>query len=280
MTTEVKALGSAKEGRQRLVRRDAGVKELLTELAVVLLQAGITPKHFAELAKQAFVEAAGTLSKFTNGKINRSRVAVMTGLSRVEVKRLLSEQPTMTASIAAQQSRGERVISGWMSDHRFLDRRGHPRRLPIAGARISFTTLVKQFGGDVPHRAVLEELRRLRVVRQIGTRLELDARRQVPSGRAAASLSSLVPVLIDGIRLAAKAASVGSDPLIHRLTLTARDLLELAVLQDRASVGIASLLDGLKGSLQRGMTRGERKKHSLTITAFVVEHSSSKVRSG
>jgi hypothetical protein len=273
MSTQMKALSSTKEARRRLVRRDVGVKELLTELAVVLLQAGMTPKHFAELAKQAFVEAAGTLSKFRNGKINRSRVAVMTGLSRAEVKRLLSGQLSMTASSPAQQSRGERVISGWMSDHRFLDGRGRPLRLPIAGARVSFASLVKQFGGDVPHRAVMEELRRLHVVRQIGSGLELDARRQLPSGRAAASLSTLMPVLIDGIRLAAKAASSGSDPLIHRLTLRARDLIELAVLQDRASVGITALLDGLRGSLQRGKATAQPKKHSLTVTAFVIEQS-------
>ena len=246
----------------------------------MLLQAGITPKHFGELAKQAFVEAAGTLSKFRNGKINRSRVAVMTGLSRAEVKRLLSGRLSMMASIPAQQSRGERVISGWMSDHRFLDGRGRPQRLPIAGTRVSFTSLVRKFGGDVPHRAVLEELRRLRVVRQIGNRLELNARRQLPSGRAAASLSALIPALIDGIRLAVQAASSGSDPLIHRLALTARDLLELALLKDRAAVGITSLLNGLKGSLQSGMATAETKKHSLTVTAFVVEQLTDKRRSG
>ena len=272
----MKASNTTKQAPRRLIRRDTEVKELLTELAVVLLQAGITPKHFAELAKQAFVEAAGKLSKFSNGKINRSRIAVMTGLSRAEVKRLLSGQMVTTASIPAQQSRGERVISGWMSDHRFLDGRGRPRRLPIAGARISFKSLVKQFGGDVPHRAVLEELRRLRVVRQDGNRLELDARKQLLSGRAATSLSALVPVLVDGIRVAVKGASSDSLPLVHRLTLTARDLIELALLEDRATVGITSLLNGLKGSLQRGSAPPVAKKHSLTITAFVVEHSTGK----
>lgn len=260
------------------MRRDAQVKSLLTELAVVLLQVGITPKNFGELAKQAFVEAAGTLSKFRNGKINRSRVAVMTGLSRVEVKRLLSGQAS-TSSVPAQQSRGERVISGWMSDRRFTDARGRPQRLPITGARVSFTSLVRMYGGDVPHRAVLEELRRLRVVRQVGDSLELDARKQLPSGHAAASLSSLIPVLIDGIRLAEKAASSGSPPLIHRLTLTARDLLELKMLQDRASVSITSLLDGLKGSLQRKTIPAETKKPSLTVTAFVVEQPNNKRKS-
>jgi hypothetical protein len=275
----VKVSSSARGANPRLLRRDIGIKELLTELAVVLLQAGVTPKHFGELAKQAFVEAAGTLSQFRNGKINRSRVAVMTGLSRSEVKRLLSGQISMKAPISAQQSRGERVISGWMSDHRFLDGRGRPLRLPIAGGRVSFTSLVKQFGGDVPHRAVLEELRRLRVVRQIGNRLELDARRQLPGGRASASLLSLIPVLIDGIKLAAQETSSGSRPLIHRLTLDARDLLELTVLRDRASVGVTSLLEGLKGSLQRKSATAERKKHSLTVTAFVVEQSGDKRRS-
>jgi Family of unknown function (DUF6502) len=280
MGSQLKAPTSTKHARRRLVRRNAGVKELLTELAVVLLQTGITPKHFAELAKQAFVEAAGTLSKFSNGKINRSRVAVMTGLSRAEVKRLLSGHLSMTASVPAQQSRGERVISGWMSDPRFLDGRGRPQRLPIAGAKVSFASLVRKFGGDVPHRAVLEELRRLRVVRQIGTSLELDARRQLLSSRAAASLSALVPVLIDGIRLGVKAASSGSHPLIHRLTLTARDLRELALLKDRAAVGITSLLDGLRGSLQRGIGTAKTKKHSLRITAFVIEQSAGKRRIG
>jgi hypothetical protein len=271
-------VNSIKQARLRLLRRDAQVRMLLTELAVVLLQVGITPKNFGELAKHAFVEAAGTLSKFRNGKINRSRVAVMTGLSRVEVKRLLSKQPSIS-STPAQQSRGERVISGWMSDHRFLDARGRPQRLPVTGARGSFASLVRKFGGDVPHRAVLEELRRLRVVRQIGNSLELDARRQLPSGHAAASLSSLIPALIDGIRLAEKAASSGSAPAIHRLTLTARDLLELKMLQDRATVSITSLLDGLRGSLQRRTLPANTKKPSLTVTAFVVQQPGDKRKS-
>ena len=203
----------------------------------------------------------------------------MTGLSRAEVKRLLSGKLPPASQVPTQQSRGERVIAGWISDERYLDAQGRPQRLPIAGARVSFASLVKQFGGDVPHRAVLEELRRLRVVSQVGSRLELDARRLLPNGRAFASLSSLIPVLIDGIRLAIKAAGSSSSPAIHRLTLNARDLPELAVLQDRASEGITSLLEGLKGSLQR-RAKAAQNKHSLTVTAFVVEQSLRKPRSG
>jgi hypothetical protein len=268
-----------KEASRRLLRRDVGVTGLLTEFAVLLLQVGLTPRHFAELAKQAFVEAAAAISRFRNGKINRSRVAVMTGLSRSEVKRILASKLPMAKLVSAQQSRGERVITGWMSDERYLDAHGRPKCLPIAGARISFASLVKRFGGDVPHRAVLEELRRLKVVSQFGPSLELNARRMLPSGRSFASLSSLIPVLIDAIHVAVKAAASGSGPPIQRLTLNARDLTELALLQERASEGITSLLDGLKGSLQRGVKAVQHTKHSLTVTAFVTNQSIRKSRS-
>jgi hypothetical protein len=202
-----KTTSSTQRARGKLLRRDVEVERLLAELAIVLLEAGLTPKRFAELAKHAFVKAAGTISRFRNGKINHSRVAVMTGLSRIEVKRILSSSLSATAQRPIQQSRGERVIAGWMSNPGFQDANGLPRRLSIVGARGSFGSLVRRFGGDVPPHAVLRELRRLRVVRQIGDQLELDVRKQFPNGRAAASLSSLIPVVIDGIRLAGKTAN-------------------------------------------------------------------------
>ena len=44
----MKTLTKAKGSSRRLLRRDIGVTRLLAELAVVLLQVGLTPKHFAE----------------------------------------------------------------------------------------------------------------------------------------------------------------------------------------------------------------------------------------
>ena len=48
-----------------------------------------------------------------------------------------------------------------------------PRQLPIRGRVASFATLVKEFAGDVPPRALLEELRQLRVVRESALGVEL-----------------------------------------------------------------------------------------------------------
>src|SRR5690348_6014998 len=86
---------------------------MLTELAEPLMRAGITPRLFGDLAAHAFVKAACKASAFRNGRINQSRVAVLTGLSRAEVRNL------MRGSRGAKprfQSRTQRVIDGWLSD--------------------------------------------------------------------------------------------------------------------------------------------------------------------
>src|SRR5690242_19375754 len=144
------------------VRGASVLQRLLTELAFVLLPRGMTPKRFGELARSAFVQVAANASKRQNGRVNHSRVAAQTGLSRSDVKRLLSR--SVIDSVRADQTPVARVITGWRTDRKFADSDGKPRRLRISGSSISFTSLVKKYGGDIPHRAVLDEMLRIRAV--------------------------------------------------------------------------------------------------------------------
>jgi hypothetical protein len=48
----------------------------------------------------------------------------------------------------------------------YLDRRGRPRRLKFSEAGIEFLHLVKKYSGDIPARAMLEEMMRLGLVTQ------------------------------------------------------------------------------------------------------------------
>src|SRR5213082_18211 len=105
------------------------LQELLTELAFVLLPRGLTPKRFSELARSAFVQAAADMSKLRNGKVNHSRVAAQTGLSRADVKRLLTSN--MFDSVRADQTPVKKVIAGWRTDRKFANRDGSPKRLRI-----------------------------------------------------------------------------------------------------------------------------------------------------
>src|SRR5689334_23009357 len=164
--------GHARAGRADL-QLASTLERLLLGLAQHLLPAGITPAYFGDLATQAFVRAAARISKCRNGRVNSSRIAVLASLRRVEVKRLLTDAVKTDAAFSKRQPRTHRVLAGWRTDRRYLDRKGHPRRLPMQGKSGSFVSLVKAFAGDVPPRAVLEELRRVHAVRETGRYLEL-----------------------------------------------------------------------------------------------------------
>jgi hypothetical protein len=50
------------------------------------------------------------------------------------------------------------VISAWHREHAFMDDSGLPRPLVFDGGAYSFAALVKQYSGDIPARAILDEL--------------------------------------------------------------------------------------------------------------------------
>lgn len=146
--------------------------EALLELARKLQPRGITPKIFSQLARYAFTHAAADTAKLGNGRVNYSRVAAQTGLTRAEVKRILgSTRFTIHDQI---ESPLVRVIKGWRSDPEFGGRKGgQPKHLESAGQRSAFARLVKKYGGDIPHRAILEELRSIGAIHESGTTVEL-----------------------------------------------------------------------------------------------------------
>ncbi|GGC59914.1 DUF6502 family protein [Marinobacter halophilus] len=158
---------------------------ILRPLARLLLRNGVPYGEFSELVKRAFVEAA--LEDFSDGrrKPTDSRAAVMTGLTRKEVKRqrdiLAGENPVPETTSHA--NRASRVVSGWVHDSTFQSGDGQPAVLAFEGEQ-SFAGLVRKYSGDMPPRAVLDELLRVGVVVvEEGTgHLHLRKRAYVPSG--------------------------------------------------------------------------------------------------
>ncbi|QBM16049.1 hypothetical protein MARI_01290 [Marinobacter sp. JH2] len=158
---------------------------ILRPLARLLLRNGIPFSEFSDLVKRAYVEAA--FEDFADGrrKPTDSRAAVMTGLTRKEVKRqrdLLAGEHSGREG-RSHANRASRVVSGWVRDVAFQAADGQPAMLPFEGAG-SFTELVRKHSGDMPPRAVLDELFRVGVVsadEQTG-KLHLQKRAYVPAG--------------------------------------------------------------------------------------------------
>ena len=144
----------------------AALEALLEPLVRLLVRNGMPHGALAELAKRVYVRVAEDEERIAGRKQSVSRMSVLTGLTRKEIARLRKEPEAGDHDTTVQHHRAARVITGWVRDARFLDAGGQPRILEIDGQDDSFAALVKAFSGDVPHRAVLDELLRVGAVEQ------------------------------------------------------------------------------------------------------------------
>lgn len=137
------------------------LRKMLKPLIKLFISQGVTHAEFSEAAKEVYVEIA--LRDFeTNSRINKSRVAILTGLTRKEVKNVIDR--AMESGLKEKMySRPERVLSGWYSDPNYTGPYGMPLELPYesgASDQPSIVTLVKAYSGDMAPRQMLNELLR------------------------------------------------------------------------------------------------------------------------
>ncbi len=157
------------------------IKRLLRPLVRILLRNSMPFGVFMEHAKRVYVDVASDDFAVPGRKPSQSRISILTGLTRKEVARLLSQDTESTADDTERYNRAARVISGWVRTRRFQDRRGAPASLPFDGDRKSFAELVRSFSGDMPARAVLDELSRVGAVERLKDgRIKLVTRAYVP----------------------------------------------------------------------------------------------------
>jgi len=149
-------------------------------LVRLLLKHGIGYREFSDICKSSFVAVASDEFGLRGRKTNMSRVAVMTGLSRKEVKKVRNSSDIEVLASMSRTRRPELVMSAWHSDPEFSDRRNGPKPLSFVGPGPSFKKLVDKVGGDIPPRAMLNELIRAGSVIEDGERLLAVSRSYIP----------------------------------------------------------------------------------------------------
>jgi hypothetical protein len=142
----------------------AAITNLLRPLVVFLLRNGVPYSTFADIAKRVYVDVATEKFDIPGQKQSKSRVSILTGLSRREVLRVKRLPAQDDLGALDRINLAARVIAGWVRDRRFSDESGQPTDLPFDGGNICFLQLVKAYSGDAPARAVLDELMRVGVV--------------------------------------------------------------------------------------------------------------------
>jgi hypothetical protein len=145
----------------------AAIRKLLVPLIRILLRNGMSANSFYDLLKQAYVRVAKDEFGTGGKKATISRIAILTGLTRKEVQAILELPSGPEDRYEEEYNRAARVVTGWLRDPHFGDGRGHPSPLRMEGQRTSFSTLVKRYSGDIPVRAMLDELVRVGAVKRL-----------------------------------------------------------------------------------------------------------------
>jgi hypothetical protein len=158
------------------------LRTMLKPLVKLFISQGVTHAEFAEAAKEIYVEIA--LRDFeTDERINKSRVAILTGLTRKEVKNVI-DRALESGQQEKMFSRPERVLAGWYSDPNYTGPYGIPLELPYEtseGDQQSFVGLVKTYSGDMAPRQMLNELLRSGSVVEIDKRYKAVSRTYEPT---------------------------------------------------------------------------------------------------
>ncbi|MEW6682014.1 MAG: DUF6502 family protein [Nitrospirota bacterium] len=179
----------------------AAIRKLLRPVIRILLRNHVSFGVFSDLAKRVYVEVAMEEFGLPGRKQSVSRVSILTGLSRKEVGRVRHLPIPDDAEAVGRYNRAARVVTGWVRDEAFSDGQGNPAVLSVEGTGATFAELVRRFSGDVPARAVLDELLRNGLVGRRGEgKVRLLARAYVPRREETEKLSILGTDVSDLVR--------------------------------------------------------------------------------
>lgn len=187
------------------------LRRLLRPLVRLLIAKGVGLGALTELLKEAYVDVALREFPVDGKKQTDSRISLLTGVHRKDVKRL-RERPTEKMAAPRAIGLGAQIVARWLGSKKTTDKKGQPLPLPRkseASGTMSFDALVAEISTDVRARAILDEWLRLGIA-------HLDKEDRVVLNRAA---------FVPEKGLAEKAFYFGRNIHDH-LAATAHNLLE------------------------------------------------------
>ncbi len=138
----------------------AAIRRFLPAVVRMALHGSINGRQFVDLVKQAYVDVVTEDYGRSGRPTNIARTALLTGLSRNDVKRLRdisdAENPTLHSD-KKRYGLGE-LLREWHTGASYLDPSGTPLVLEFDGPEPSFSRLARRFFSDVPPTTTLREL--------------------------------------------------------------------------------------------------------------------------
>jgi Family of unknown function (DUF6502) len=252
------------------------VQQVLYPLARLLLAQGVTYPQLAELVKVVLVQVAEKEFPITGKAQTDSRVSLLSGVHRKDVRRLRGA-PADEDSVAARSvPLGAQLVAAWTGLRRFRDKQGRPLPLPrlaSQGGGVSFESLVERVSKDIRSRVVLDELVRLGVVHMDEQdRAVLNAEAFVPRSGFDEKLHYLGHNLRDHAAAAAHNVLGAGEPLLERSVhydaLSEESIRELAALAEKSGMEAVQALNRRAIELEERDAAGTGGKQRFTFGVY------------
>ena len=142
------------------------VSMLCKPLIQLLIEKGVTFPQFRELIKELYVEVADTHFSLNDKKPSDSRIFVLTGVHRKDIKRIRQQDKEQDSTISSSASLSGEIVARWISMPEYMDENGNPRPLlkNKKSSESEFDQLVSSVNKDVRPKVILEEWLRLNIV--------------------------------------------------------------------------------------------------------------------
>lgn len=139
---------------------------LCRPLIRLLIEKGMTFPQLRELLKELYVEVADQHFSLEAKKPSDSRIFVLTGVHRKDIKRIRQQAEQESQQVTSSASLSGEIVARWSSMPDYLDDKGKPRPLLKSGKnqQPGFEQLVCSVSKDVRPRVILDEWLRLDVV--------------------------------------------------------------------------------------------------------------------
>src|SRR5574337_2104410 len=108
----------------------ATIRHVLRPLVRLMLAGGVTLQIVSEILKEVFVDVAARDFRLDAGRPTDSRISLLTGVHRKDVRRLRAAgPPSGNAGVPGAMPFSARLIAAWLADRRFVDVRSEERRV-------------------------------------------------------------------------------------------------------------------------------------------------------
>jgi len=140
------------------------IRRLFIPIARLLIHFNVDCRQSIEMLKSAFVEVARSDYGIRERKTNISRVALLTGLTRKEVRRLVDRIERDATADEIEETPLQRLLSAWSREAKTAS--GKPANIDFDGTEKSIEGLKHHISVDLPAGAIRYELLRVGAIKE------------------------------------------------------------------------------------------------------------------